>query len=234
MNTVDVYRQTDVNSTNHLLKEYSYLVKRLAYHLHNRLPANIRIEDLLQTGMIGLHEAIKTFDPTKGASFTTYANLKIRGFMLDDLRSNEWLPRSVQDNSRKITAAIHAVENRSGREATPTDIANELGVPIETYHSMLKDLNATRILDITDPMAESEVPDTSVTPLQTMDKQQMKTHLAKLIDKLPDREKMLLSLYYFEDLNFKEIGKILNITESRVSQIHAQSLTRLKARFDQL
>jgi len=223
MTTIEAYQEIDKQNEKHLLKEYSPLVKRIAHHLFNRLPAKIQLEDLIQTGMIGLHEAIKTYDPTKGASLSTYANLKIRGFILDDLRSNEWLPRSVQENSRNISTAIRKIENLTGKSASAIQIAEELGVSIESYHEMLKDLNGSRILDITDPLTETEVHD-DTTPQASIQDEQLQKNLTKLINILPEREKILLSLYYFEELNFKEIGKVLNVTESRICQLHSQAL----------
>ncbi len=224
--------QIDDKECHRLLKEYSYLVKQIAYHLFNRLPANIQLGDLIQTGMIGLNEAIKTYDESKGASFTTYANLKIRGFIIDELRANEWLPRSVQENSRNIAAAIRRVQNRTGNEAMATEIAKELGVSLDEYHAMLTDLNASHSLDISDPANEIEIQELR-TPLTTLQDQQIQKHVSKLIEKLNEREKIVLSLYYFEGFNFKEIGEILNITESRVSQIQSQALTRLKSRVEE-
>lgn len=237
MSEVLEYDKTGQASRVELFQQHSELVKRLAYHLHNRLPKNIVIDDLIQTGMIGLNEAIRTFDPSKGASFTTYATLKIRGAMIDELRSLEWVPRSVQDNSRKISGAIRSVENRLGKEATSQQIADELGVDLNTYYTMLKDVNCGKILDLYDPSVESEanlIDKSTHSPQQEVTKNQIKKYLAEQISLLPEKEQQMLALYYFEELNFKEIGKVLQVSESRICQIHSQALTRLKSRFDQL
>lgn len=236
MDDVLEFNRTTEN-TIELLKKHANLVKRIAYHLYSRLPSTILIEDLVQTGMIGLNEAINSYDASKGASFTTYATLKIRGAILDELRSLEWVPRSVQDNSRKIAKAIRTVENRLGHEANPQQIADELQVDLDTYYSMLKDINTGKILDLHDPNLNQdvEIEDKKLkSPQQNVLSDQTNEKLAELIEQLPEKEKQLLSLYYFEECNFKEIGKVLNVSESRISQIHAQALTRLKSRLEKL
>lgn len=223
------------NNNMELLKLHSTLVKRIAYHLHNRLPSDILIEDLVQTGMIGLNDAINTYNPTKGASFTTYATLKVRGAMIDELRSLQWVPRSVQDNSRKVSQAIQKVESQLGHTASPQQIADELEIDLNSYFVMLKEINEGKILDLHDPILghDYDVADkTDNTPQQMVLKNQSNEQLADLISDLPEKEQQLLSLYYFEECNFKEIGKVLNVSESRVCQIHAQALSRLKSRLN--
>lgn len=240
MSEVLAYTETANSSTqerNELLKEHSHLVKRIAYHLYNRLPPHIVIDDLIQMGMIGLNTAISTYDPSKGASFNTYATMKIRGAMIDELRSMEWVPRSVQDNSRKISKAIHAVENRYGKAASSQQIADELGVNLDTYHGMLKDINYGKILDLSDPNIETDanlMDKSTASPQVQAQLDEAKHLLSQQIQNLPEKEQQLLSLYYFEELNFKEIGKVLNVSESRVCQIHSQALSRLKSRFEKL
>lgn len=225
----------ETKSCSELLHEHSTLVKRIAFNLHRTLPSSIAIEDLIQLGMIGLNEAIKSYDSSKGTVFTTYASLKIRGAMLDDLRSQDWVPRSVYDNSRKISKAIHAVENREGKEATAQQIADELGIDISIYHSMISDISTGKLVDLFDPDFDGEntvIDKSRNSPHKTVQDTQAKERLALLIEGLPEKEQKMLSMYYFEDLNFKEIGLIFGVSESRVSQIHSQALTRLKGRLE--
>lgn len=225
----------ETRSCSELLHEHSSLVKRIAFNLHRTLPASIAIEDLIQLGMIGLNEAIKTYDPSKGAVFTTYASLKIRGAMLDDLRSQDWVPRSVYENSRKISKAMQAVENREGKEGTAQQIADELGIDISTYHRMISDISTGKMVDLFDPNFETEntvLDKNKNSPHHSVQDSQANERLALLIEGLPEKEQQMLSMYYFEDLNFKEIGLIFGVSESRVSQIHSQALARLKGRLD--
>jgi len=212
-----------------MLREYHYLVKKIAFQLHNRLPSHILLDDLIQTGTIGLHEAIKTYDPHRGATFATYATLKIRGAMLDDIRQNDWLPRSVQANVKNINQVSATIEGRLGHKPTAKEIAKELGVDLQTYHAMLTDICAGKIVELDHNIEALEVAtDENHTPQQDLLLTQMQHLISEYIDHLPEREKQVLAQYYFEDKSLKEIGSSLNISESRVSQLHSQALKRLK------
>ena len=218
-----------------LIKAHAMLVKRIAHHLSGRLPRSVQIEDLIQAGMVGLLEAVNHYDDTKGASFETYAGIRIRGYMLDEVRRNDWVPRSVYRNARMISAAVKTLENKLGRDAKDHEIAAELGIDLKTYHEMLNDSNGAHLygfddLGVTDDMLKDDTLAPSTEPHVNVMRADMKTHLTEIIDGLPKNERLVLSLYYEHELNLKEIGDILNVTESRVSQIHSQATHRIKAR----
>ncbi len=218
-----------------VVNRYAPLVKRIAHHLLLRMPASVQIDDLIQSGMIGLLEASRKYDITKGASFETYAGIRIRGSMLDEVRKGDWAPRSVHRKSRKVAEAIKAIEARTGQDAKVQDIAKEMDIDLDTYYSILQDASGSRLFSFDDVMegddsaiesAAGELPG----PCDGLQRDTFKAHLAKAIDGLPDREKLVLALYYDEELNLKEIGEVIGVSESRVSQIHSQAALRLRAR----
>ncbi|MFP4079554.1 MAG: RNA polymerase sigma factor FliA [Ectothiorhodospira sp.] len=223
---------------NRLVDEHVPLVKRIAYHLLARLPANVQVDDLIQSGIIGLLEAARHYDPAQGASFETYAGIRIRGAMLDEVRRSDWTPRSVHRHSRRISEVIRGIEHREGREAMAAEIAEGLGVDMKTYQDMLRDAVTSRVLgfdDLVDPESGGEpaFPDEGPDPLQTLSRGDFKAALVENIQGLPERERLVLSLYYDEELNLREIGQVLGVSESRVCQIHGQALVRLKARMNE-
>ncbi|MFT5879618.1 MAG: RNA polymerase sigma factor for flagellar operon FliA [Moritella sp.] len=218
-----------------VVEQFGFLVKRIAHHLLLRLPASVQLDDLIQSGMIGLLDAARNFDGTKGASFETYAGIRIRGSMIDEMRRGDWVPRSVHKNGRNIAAAIDRIEKKSGADAKDTDIAEELGVSLSQYHSMLMDVNSGHILAVEDLTVNNEdayavYEGQSSTPFTAFSEQRFQHALAKCIKTLPERESLVLSLYYDEELNLREIGEVLDVSESRVSQIHSQAMHRVKAR----
>ncbi len=218
-----------------VVERYAPLVKRIAHHLLLRMPASVQIDDLIQSGMIGLLEAAKKYDVSKGASFETYAGIRIRGSMLDEVRKGDWAPRSVHRKSRKVAEAIKAIEARTGQDAKDQDIANELDIDLNAYYAILQDASGSRLFSFDDIMegddsaielAAGELPG----PCDGLQRSTFKAHLATAIDGLPDREKLVLALYYDEELNLKEIGEVIGVSESRVSQIHSQAAMRLRSR----
>ncbi len=223
-----------------LVRQHAPLVKRIAHHLSARLPAAVQVDDLIQAGMVGLLEAAQKYDPGKGASFETYAGIRIRGAMMDDIRKGDWVPRSVHRNARRITEAIHLVEARTGRDAQDKEVAAELGMTLEQYHATLRDASSGRLfsLDEMDYESESMVEQATLesssaatgNPLGNIEKENFLTKLTAEIERLPEREKLVLSLYYDEELNLKEIGQVLEVSESRISQIHSQAAMRLRSR----
>jgi len=221
-----------------LIEQYAPLVSRIAWHLLARLPASVQIEDLMQAGMIGLLEAQKNFDDSKGASFETFAGIRIRGAMLDEVRKGDWAPRSVHKNSRRISEAIRAVEAKTGIEAKDCQIAAELNISISEYYALLSASLGSRLLSLEELLQDSEtLPNsdghqgqTPCSPLQQLESERFETALAQAIEALPEREKLVLSLYYDQGLNLKEIGQVLNVSESRVCQLHSQCAARLRAR----
>ncbi|BBP43152.1 RNA polymerase sigma factor FliA [Thiosulfativibrio zosterae] len=236
MSGIQAYANVQKQTSNEVLDIESYLplVKRIAYHLKGRLPDSVMVEDLIQSGVIGLIEAMQKFNANQGASFETYAGIRIRGAMLDEIRKGDWTPRSVHRKSREVTAAISAVEARVGREAKDSEIAEEMGLSIEDYHFILQDTNSAQLLSIDEPdhdeLAEDRIIGTGKTPLAELSDEGFQQALVEQIEDLPEKEKLVMALYYDEELNLKEIGEILEVSESRVSQIHSQAIKRLKSR----
>nr|WP_152781314.1 RNA polymerase sigma factor FliA [Agarivorans sp. B2Z047] len=233
VNKVAAY--ASANDTNVLVERHANLVKRIAHHLMARLPASVIVDDLIQSGMIGLIEAARNFDGSKGASFETYAGIRIRGSMLDEIRRGDWVPRSVHKNSRAISDAIAEVEKEKNGDAKDAEVAAKLGVSLSEYHSMLSDVNCGRILGIDDLGVSEDVISSEESrelnrPFEGFANQRFQQSLAECIKGLPEREALVLSLYYDEELNLKEIGEVLSVSESRVSQIHSQALARVKTR----
>lgn len=218
-----------------LVERHASLVKRIAHHLMARLPASVLVDDLIQSGMIGLLEAAKNFDGSKGASFETFAGIRIRGAMLDEIRKGDWTPRSVHRNGRAITEAISQVEGETGRDARDAEIAAKMNVSLPDYHQMLNEVNAGKLVGIEDLGVSEDVITTeqnrnSDTPLDDLMQGAFQKALAHAITTLPEREAIVLSLYYDEELNLREIGEVLEVSESRVSQIHSQAMLKLKSR----
>lgn len=218
-----------------LLKQHTVLVKRIAYHLLARLPASVLVDDLIQSGMIGLFEAANNFDNTKGASFETFAGIRIRGAMLDEMRRGDWTPRSVHKNSRMVSEAIKQLEALFGRDVTDIEVAEKLELSLTEYHQILSEVSTGKILGIDDlGISDDAIKfDDSChgdDPYQSIEHSAFKKGLSECISTLPEREALVLSLYYDEELNLREIGEVLDVSESRVSQIHSQAMHRLKAR----
>lgn len=234
MNGVAMYE--DMQSADDLVTRYAPLVQRIAYHLKARLPDSVLIDDLLQSGMMGLLEASAKFNDSKGASFETYAGIRIRGSMIDDIRKGDWVPRSVHKNARAIALAIAQIEQRTGQTATDHEIASALNVSLDKYHSILQDaanghIFAFEELGVSEDYLTDSNPGANE-PYNGLRDEKFRISLKKAIETLPEREKLILALYYDEELNLKEIGEILGVSESRVSQIHSQAMVRLKSRMN--
>jgi RNA polymerase sigma factor FliA len=220
-----------------LVIKHADLVKRIAYHLVSRMPPNVEVDDLIQSGMIGLLDAARHYSATKGANFETYAGIRIRGAMLDEVRKSDWTPRSVHRNMREMAAVVRKLENDKGTDASPVDIAEGLGVSIEDYHKLVQDAASCRLFsfdqvgsndDESSPADHAR--DERPGPFDHIQDAGFRDALAGAIAGLPEREKLVLSLYYDEDMNLREIGAVLDVSESRVCQIHGQALVRLRAR----
>jgi RNA polymerase sigma factor for flagellar operon FliA len=226
---------SEFSSSNELVVLHEALVKRIAYHLMSRLPASVQADDLIQAGMIGLIEASRKFDPKQGASFETYAGIRIRGAMLDEIRRTDWTPRSVHRKAREVAEAVRRIENDKGRDARDVEVAEEMGLSLNEYHKILKDSTGCRIFSFEDPgmLGEAGTQQSgrhADQPLENLQKGDFKQGLANEIKGLPERERLVMALYYDEELNLREIGEILGVSESRVCQIHGQALIRLRAR----
>ena len=223
----------NLDSSDQIVRHAS-LVKRIAYHLLNRLPPTVQVDDLIQAGMVGLLEAASNFNSTMGASFETFAGIRIRGAMIDEIRRSDWTPRSVHRKYREVTEAIRKIENDSGQDATDADVARLLGISLSEYHQILIDSSASRIYSIDeleDNAQESSLPGSSErTPDQAFTNDEYESQLARAIRNLPEKEQLVMSLYYHDELNFREIGEVLDVTESRICQLHGQAMVRIKAR----
>jgi len=218
-----------------LVTQYAPLVKRIAYHLKARLPATVQVDDLLQAGMIGLLEASRKYDADQGASFETYAGIRIRGAMLDELRRNDWAPKSVHRKVRDITNAMRDIENREGRDARDDEVIEALGISREEYFKTLQDVSTHRVLSWDDLGVDEDTIGQSLVDRKPgvqdeVEKQHFRQRLSEAIATLPEREKMTVALYYESELNLREIGGVLNVSESRVSQLLSQAHIRLRAR----
>ena len=224
--------QTDKTA---IISQHTVLVKRIAYHLLARLPASVQVDDLIQSGMIGLLEASNNFDHSKGASFETFAGIRIRGAMLDEIRRGDWTPRSVHKNSRMVSEAIKMLEADLGRDVTDIEVAEKLDISLNDYHHILSEVSTGKIIGIEDLSVSedslSKLEDVNNNdPYDSIEKIVFKKSLSECISTLPEREALVLSLYYDEELNLREIGQVLDVSESRVSQIHSQAMHRLKGR----
>ena len=229
-----VMNQEDVDQDT-IVTWYAPLVKRIAYHLLARLPPSVQVDDLIQAGMIGLLESSRNYDPVQQASFETYAGIRIRGAMLDEIRRNDWAPRSVHRKARQIAAAIHIVEVRTGRDARDQEVAQILEMTLEEYHRVLQDANGYRLLSREDLSNDDDgdfpdLPDHNDGPLEQLEASHFRAALIDAIERLPERERLVMSLYYDDEMNLREIGAIIGVSESRVSQIHSQAMLRLRAR----
>ncbi len=229
-----MYTAAQKEERERLVHEHAGLVKRIAYHLISRLPPSVQVEDLIQAGTVGLLEAAKKYDAAQGASFDTYAGIRVRGAMLDEIRRSDWAPRSVHKNARQVTEAIRDVENRVGRSAKDAEVAENMGLSLEEYHQVVRDSTSYQVFSFEDVLSEGDEKTfwhgKSSGPLDGFTRDEFKSALAQGIAGLPEKESLVLSLYYDEELNLKEIGEVLAVSESRVSQIHSQALARLKAR----
>ncbi len=230
-----LYSEVQTESLNDVVIRYAPLVKRIAHHLLLRMPSSVQVDDLIQSGMIGLLEAARKYDTGKGASFETYAGIRIRGAMLDEIRKGDWAPRSVHRKSRQVAEAVKAVESRTGTDARDHEVAEELGMDLDTYYAILQDASGSRLFSFdeissSDDSVIDRVAGSLPGPADGLQEDSFKEHLAEAIEGLPERERLVLALYYDEELNLKEIGEVLGVSESRVSQIHSQAALRLRAR----
>ncbi len=231
--TYDQY--SNANSQRQFVERYSELVKRIAHHLLGRLPPSVLIDDLIQAGMIGLIEAQKNYDGSKGASFETFAGIRIRGAMLDEIRKGDWSPRSVHKNNRSVNSAIKELEASLGYTPSDTEVASYMDVTLAEYHKMLMDINSAKLVGIDDLGVSEDVisvpsSDTNRSLFDGVMDDSFQEDLIEAIKQLPEREALILSLYYDEELNLKEIGEVIGVSESRVSQILNQATQRLRAK----
>lgn len=223
-----------------MLTQYAPLVRRLALQLIAKLPASVQLDDMIQAGMLGLLDATNRYQESQGAQFATYASHRIRGAMLDELRANDWLSRSTRQSSRGAAVAVQSLEQKLGRAPTEGEIAQELQMPLEEYQHLLQEIHGCQLVYFEDFEGSSE--NTFLDqqssghtgkqngPLDQLLEQGLRHRVIEAIDAMPERERLLLSLYYEQELNLREIGVILEVSQSRVCQLHSQAITRLRAR----
>jgi RNA polymerase sigma factor, FliA/WhiG family len=219
------------------IRQYLPLVKRIAYHMMARLPASVEVDDLIQVGLIGLMDAVDRFDGSQGAQFESYATQRIRGAMLDDLRDADWLPRHIRQKSRAIESAINKLAQRHGRPPSELEISAEMGISLSDYQSMLGDVKGNQLLyyeDFSDEESsdflERYLVDDVSDPLSLLEDDGFRKGLIQAIEDLPEREKNLMGMYYEQDMNLKEIGAVMGVSESRICQLHSQAVARLRAK----
>jgi RNA polymerase sigma factor FliA len=236
MSVASEYLQVQRESADELVRRHAPLVRRIAYHLMGRLPPSVDVGDLIQSGMIGLLEASRHYSPDRAASFETYAGIRIRGAMLDELRKTDWTPRSVHRKVREVAEVVRQIEIETGSDADDAEIMRRLGIGAEEYHQVLADAASARLLSLTAPddgdgaAAFDVVDPLGVSPQEAIEQDGLRQALVDGIGGLPEREQLVMSLYYEQEMNLKEIGAVLGVTESRVCQIHGQAIVRLRAR----
>jgi RNA polymerase sigma factor for flagellar operon FliA len=231
-----MYTATGTRDRQKWIQQYAPLVKRIAHHIMAKLPASVEVDDIIQAGMMGLMDAVGRYEETQGAQFETYAAQRIRGAMLDELRSCDWLPRGIRKNMRTIEKAMHTLEQQLGRHPTEPEIAAYMELPLLDYQQMLQEARGHQLVyyeDYSDGDEEHfldrHAGHAHPSPLDGLVEEGMRERLVEAIGELPDREKMMMGLYYEQDLNLREIGEIMGVSESRVCQIHTQAIARLRS-----
>ena len=221
------------------IESYLPMVRRAAHRMIGRLPANVELDDLIQAGVLGLMDAMQRYEQGHGAQFETFAMQRVRGAMLDELRGTDWVPRSVRKNQRTIAAAVQLLEHSLHRPPGDAEIAQHLGISLAEYHEMLVDVHGAQLVYADDYEAgegdthfldRHVAPDEKSDPAERLADLRFREALVAAIEKLPEREQYVMSMYYEHDMNLKEIAAVLGVTESRVCQLHGQSVARLRAR----
>jgi RNA polymerase sigma factor for flagellar operon FliA len=223
---------------NAVIQQYVPLVRKLAHHMMAKLPASVQVDDLIQVGLIGLSEALARFEANQGVQFETFASQRIRGAMLDELRESDWMSRGTRKIQKEIEGAVHKLENTLGRSPSEREIANELDLTLQEYQSLLGRVQGAQLVYLEDMggddgdenFLDRHMLDSDSDPLHLLRNQRLRSALVEAIKHLPEREQHIMSMYYEQDMNLKEIAAVLGITESRVCQLHSQSIARLRAK----
>lgn len=222
-----------------LLKQYQPLVRRLANHMMAKLPPSVEVDDLIQVGMIGLADALSRYEAAQGVQFETFATQRIRGAMLDELRGNDWMSRGSRKSQKEIESSLRRLEHQLGRSPSESEIASDMGLSLADYQALLNKVRGTQLLyledmrhagDDEDNFLDHHVADEQADPMQQLRNTRLRDSLVAAIKALPEREQYVMSMYYEQDMNLKEIAQVLNVTESRVCQLHSQSIARLRAK----
>ncbi|HYD61025.1 MAG TPA: RNA polymerase sigma factor FliA [Noviherbaspirillum sp.] len=233
-----MYTVSGKSDKNQLLEEHAPLVKKLAHQMKAKLPPSVEVDDLIQAGMIGLLDAVGRYEESHGAQFETYAVQRIRGAMLDELRNSDWLPRGIRQNMRKIEVAMNKLQQKLGRAPLEAEIAKELKIPLEEYQEMLNEGSGHQLVyyedfhdkDESEHFLDRYCIDEQSDPLQALMNTGFREAVIRAIEALPEREKILMGLYYEQEMNLKEIGAVMGVSESRVCQLHSQAIARMRAR----
>ncbi len=231
-----MYTAAGLNDKEQCLREYSHLVKWLAHQMMARLPSSVQIDDIIQAGMIGLLDAAGRYDEFHGAQFETYAMQRIRGAMLDELREADWLPRSLRRDMRRIETSISRLQQKLGRPPSETEIAADMEVPLAEYQQMLHASRGAQLMYYEDFQGGDEEDfferfesSKDAGPLDLLEDGRFRAELARAIENLPERERMLMGMIYEQEMNLREIGEVFGVSESRVSQLHSQAVARLRS-----
>jgi len=231
-----MYTANGLTDKEQCLKEYAPLVKRIAHHLMARLPSSVSVDDIIQAGMIGLLESAGRYDELRGAQFETFAAQRIRGAMLDELRQADWMPRSLRRDMRRIEAAMSILQQRLGMMPSEKEIAKELGMPLTEYQQMLFESRGAQLMYYEDFHGEGDEDffdrydvDSDADPLNLLQDEHFRDALIKAIDNLPERERMLMGMHYEQEMNLREIGEVMGVSESRICQLHSQAVGRLRS-----
>jgi len=224
---------------NAMIRQYQPLVRRLAHHMMAKLPANVEVDDLIQVGLIGLSEALTRYEAAQGVQFETFATQRIRGAMLDELRGNDWMSRGSRKSQKDIEQALRRLEHKLGRTPLESEIAADLGLSLVDYQTLLGKVRGTQLVyledmargnDEEDSFLDRHVGDSEADPMNMLRDQRLRQALVAAIKNLPEREQFIMSMYYEQDMNLKEIAAVLDVTESRICQLHSQSIARLRAK----
>ncbi|MGC2164643.1 MAG: RNA polymerase sigma factor FliA [Gallionella sp.] len=232
-----MYTSAGISDKDQCLREHAHLVKRIAHQMMAKLPYSVQIDDIIQAGMMGLLDAATRFDELHGAQFETYATQRIRGAMLDELRAADWLPRSLRRDMRRIETAISQLQQKLGKPPVESEIAEQLEIPLAEYQHMLQESRGAQLLyyedfnnDDQDDFFEHFESDKNADPMQLLQDGRFRQELVKAIEVLPERERMVMGMIYEQDMNLSEIGAVMGVGESRISQLHSQAVARLRGK----
>lgn len=234
-----IYTAEGLEDKSVVWSKYHYLVRQEALRLHKRLPASVELDDLIQAGSIGFLSAVESFDPKKGVTLSAWITQRVKWALLDELRESDWVPRRVRTHTREIVALIQQIEQEKGGEATESEIAERMGVSLQEFQQMLADNNSSQMYSVdelqenyADSWEMSDEENEKLNPLHDAIKQNLTEQIIEHIQYIPEREQLLLQFYYVQDMNMKEIGLVLGITETRVSQLHSLAIKRLRGRIE--